>query len=130
GDRRRHRADRRGPVAATETATGRGAAVLVRLRRRAHRRDARLCRGDRPEHGSPWPSAAARGLAPGDERHDDEEPEMSVDLEQALRRALHAGDGVRAPERDLAALAMRGHRRRRITRGGGAAAALLVLAVV
>jgi hypothetical protein len=54
---------------------------------------------------------------------------MSTDLELDLRRALGAADGiVRAPERDLAAGAMRRHRRRRVARIGAASAAVLAVA--
>jgi hypothetical protein len=55
---------------------------------------------------------------------------VSTDLEHALRRALDATDGVvRGSDRDLAAGAMRGHRRRHIVRAGVAGAAVLAVAI-
>jgi hypothetical protein len=55
---------------------------------------------------------------------------MTTDLEQALRRALDATDRiVGPPTRDLAADAIRRHRRRRVVRRGAAGAAVLAVAV-
>jgi hypothetical protein len=68
-------------------------------------------------------------VATHDETIDDGEPDMSTDLEHALRRALDATNGiVRAPERDMAARAKRDHRRRRTVRWAAAGAALVAVA--